>query len=153
VRLRFAVATTALVQPRLPPDALQAPARLRLLLVDDDPVLLKSLRDALETDGHVIAAMDGGKAAIVEFNAALERGEPYAVVITDLGMPYVDGRKVAAAIKVTSPATPVILLTGWGQRMMAEEETPANVDRVLAKPPKLREVREALAQLCRPPVP
>ena len=153
VRLRFAVATAAVVQPKPSLEALQVPSRLRLLLVDDDPVLLKSLRDALEADGHVIAAVEGGKAAIVEFNAALERGEPYAVVITDLGMPYVDGRKVAAAIKVTSPATPVILLTGWGQRMIAEEETPAHVDRVLAKPPKLREVREALAQLCRPPVP
>ncbi len=73
--------------------------------------------------------------------------------ITDLGMPYVDGRKVAAGIKQASPTTPVILLTGWGQRMAAEGEIPPHVDRVLAKPPKLREVREALAQLCRPQTP
>jgi PAS domain S-box-containing protein len=152
MRLRFAVAAAAPVQPKSL-EALQVPARLRLLLVDDDPVLLRSLREALETDGHVIVAVDGGKAGIAEFNAALERSEPYAAVITDLGMPYVDGRKLAAAIKLTSPATPVILLTGWGQRMIVEDEAPAHVDRVLAKPPKLREVREVLAQLCRPPVP
>jgi signal transduction histidine kinase/ActR/RegA family two-component response regulator len=152
VRLRFAVAVAALAQPMPPLEALRVPARLRLLLVDDDPVLLRSLREALETDGHVITAVEGGNAGIAEFNAALERSEPYAAVITDLGMPYLDGRKVAAAIKVTSPATPVILLTGWGQRMIAEEQTPTYVDRVLAKPPRLREVREALAQLCRPPV-
>jgi len=153
VRLRFSVATAALDPPKQSPEALQVPSRLRLLLVDDDPVLLKSLRDALEADGHVIAAMDGGKAGIAEFNAALERSEPYAAVITDLGMPYVDGRKVAAAIKLRSPATPVILLTGWGQRMIAEEPTPTHVDRVLAKPPKLREVREALSELCQPRAP
>jgi len=64
-------------------------------------------------------------------------------------MPHVDGRKVAAAVKESSPDMPVILLTGWGQRMVAEGDIPPHVDRVLAKPPKLRELRETLAQLCR----
>jgi FixJ family two-component response regulator len=41
------------------------------------------------------------------------------VVIADLGLPYVDGRKVDATIKALSAATPVILLTGWGQRFIA----------------------------------
>ena len=40
--------------------------------------------------------------------------------MTDLGMPHVDGRQVAAAIKAMSPSTPVIMLTGWGQRLVAE---------------------------------
>ena len=57
------------------------------------------------------------------FGAARERGERFDAVITDLGMPYVDGRKVAAAIKAASPETPVIMLTGWGERIVAEEET------------------------------
>jgi hypothetical protein len=39
----------------------------------------------------------------------------------------------------------VLLLTGWGQRLMADGDIPAHVDRVLGKPPKLRELREALA--------
>ncbi len=50
-------------------------------------------------------------------------------------------------VKSISPATPVILLTGWGQRLVAEGDVPAHVDKVLNKPPKLRELREALA-LC-----
>jgi CheY-like chemotaxis protein/anti-sigma regulatory factor (Ser/Thr protein kinase) len=150
VRLLFAVpgvVAAEAVQPQAPS---AAPPRLHLLLVDDDPILLKSLRDALETDGHVIVAANGGKDGIAVFRASLERGEPIDAVITDLGMPYVDGRRVAAAVKEASPATPVILLTGWGRRLAADGEIPPHVDRVLAKPPKLREVREALAQLCRP---
>jgi PAS domain S-box-containing protein len=123
--------------------------RLRLLLVDDDPLLLKSLRDALATDGHVIVTANGGEAGLSAFRASLDRGEPFAAVITDLGMPYVDGRRVAAAVKEASRATPVILLTGWGRRLVAEGDIPPHVDRVLPKPPKLREVREALALLCR----
>ena len=74
------------------------------------------------------------------------------LVITDLGMPYVDGRKVASAIKGASSSTPVILLTGWGQRLAVEGDVPEHVDRILSKPPKLRELREALVQLCAPPV-
>ncbi|OGT83673.1 MAG: hypothetical protein A3H91_10365 [Gammaproteobacteria bacterium RIFCSPLOWO2_02_FULL_61_13] len=148
MRLVFAVPIAALVEPGRSGLALKPPGRLRLLLVDDDPVLLKSLRDALEADGHVITSANGGEAGIAAFHAANKRGEKFAAVLTDLGMPYVDGRKVAAAVKEASPATPVILLTGWGQRLVADGDIPLHVDRVLAKPPKLREVREALAQLC-----
>ena len=147
VRLLFAV-PAAVQTHTAQPAALQAPSRLRLLLIDDDPMLIKSLQDTLETDGHVIVTANGGEAGISAFRASLARGEPYAAVITDLGMPYVDGRQVATAIKQTSPETPVIMLTGWGQRLVADNDIPAHVDRVLAKPPKLRELRAALARLC-----
>jgi CheY-like chemotaxis protein len=65
-------------------------------------------------------------------------------------MPYVDGRKVAAAVKAASPVTPVIMLTGWGQRLSDDHEVPQHVDCVLNKPPKLRELREALGRLSEP---
>jgi CheY-like chemotaxis protein len=65
-------------------------------------------------------------------------------------MPYVDGRKVATGVKALSPITPVILLTGWGQRLVAEGDVPPDVDRVLNKPPKLRELRSALADVASP---
>ncbi|HEV3178952.1 MAG TPA: ATP-binding protein [Steroidobacteraceae bacterium] len=147
VRLIFAaadplvLATTA--GPRLPPPL----RRLRILLVDDDPTLLQSLRDILEQDGHVVTVTDGGQKGIDAFTAALLQGTPFALVITDLGMPYVDGRKVAAAIKATSAGTPVIMLTGWGRRLLADKEIPDHVDRVLSKPPRLQEVRAAIAEL------
>jgi len=119
--------------------------RLRILVVDDDPLLLKSLRDILEGDGHDVTTANGGQNGIDDFHAALQRGAAFGVVISDLGMPYVDGRKVASAIKNLSPSTPVILLTGWGERLIAEGDVPAHVDRVLGKPPKLRQLREALS--------
>jgi CheY-like chemotaxis protein len=121
------------------------PARLKLLLVDDDPVLLKSLGDTLRDDGHEIVAANGGQAGIDAFLAAKTDGRPFAAVITDLGMPHVDGRRVSAAVKDASPETSVFMLTGWGQRLVAEDEIPPHVDRVLNKPPKLRDLREALA--------
>jgi CheY-like chemotaxis protein len=120
------------------------PRPLRILLVDDDPILLKSLRDILEADGHNVTMAHGGQEGIDACGAALRRDLAFAVVITDLGMPYVDGRQVASAIKNLSSSTPVILLTGWGQRLLAEGDVPAHVDRVLSKPPKLSQLRDAL---------
>src|SRR5271170_4021162 len=146
VRLRFPVPAANSSDGQ--PAALDAmPPRLRILSVDDDPLLIKSLRDALEADGHAVVTANGGQEGIDAFRAAEERDEHFAVVITDLGMPYVDGRKVASAIKNDSPSTPVILLTGWGQRLIAEGDIPPHVDRVLNKPPKLLELRAALADL------
>jgi PAS domain S-box-containing protein len=149
-RITFAVPDTSAdaVDPEVASQLEKLPA-LRLLVVDDDPLLIKSLRAALEDDGHTVATADGGQAGIDRFRAAQAEGEPFAVVISDLGMPHVDGRKVASAVKEASPLTPVILLTGWGQRMLAEEEVPPHVDRVLSKPPKLRELRAALLHCSR----
>ncbi|PVX36132.1 ATP-binding protein [Janthinobacterium sp. 78] len=127
------------------PDAAHAvPPRLRILVVDDDPMVLKSLRDILEIDGHDVVSADGGQAGIDCFQAAYERHEQFAVVITDLGMPHVDGRKVASAVRQCSPATPIIMLTGWGQRLAADSDYPEHVDCVLGKPPRLKELRRAL---------
>jgi CheY-like chemotaxis protein/anti-sigma regulatory factor (Ser/Thr protein kinase) len=120
------------------------PPRLRILVVDDDPQVLKSLREVLEGDGHIVTTATGGQEGIDAFQDA-QGSAQFAIVITDLGMPRVDGRRVAGAVKGTRPSTGVILLTGWGQRLATEGDVPAHVDRVLTKPPNLRELRAALA--------
>ena len=119
---------------------------MRLLIIDDDPILLRTLRDVLETDGHVVTSAADGAAGIAAFQQAHASERSFDAVITDLGMPRIDGRRVAEAIKVSSPSTPVLLLTGWGERLKSEEENPPHVDCVLSKPPKLRDLRLALAQ-------
>ena len=118
----------------------------RILIVDDDPLLLQSLRDALEIEGHEVFCSHGGQAGIDAFRASVQRKEPFPVVITDLGMPHVDGRQVAAAIKKAAPQTLVLMLTGWGQRLSETEGAPAHVDFVLSKPPNMWQLREALAR-------
>jgi signal transduction histidine kinase len=152
VALRFAVPDGTLVAAAQPAAALDAPAppRLRILVVDDDPLVLETLQRLLEADGHAVVAAQGGQAGIAAFDAARARGEMFSVVMTDLGMPQVDGRAVAAAVKQASPSTPVIMLTGWGQAPDTQGTPPRHVDRVLGKPPKLRELREVLS-LCAGP--
>ena len=143
MRLVFALPSNTI--EAMHPEVLPAmPVPLRILVVDDDPLVLKALRDTLEIDGHLVVAADGGQAGIDMFRKAVQGNTPFEVVITDLGMPYVDGSKVAAAIKEISRLTPVILLTGWGQRLVADGTPPPYVDTILSKPPRLNELRKAL---------
>jgi signal transduction histidine kinase/ActR/RegA family two-component response regulator/HAMP domain-containing protein len=127
----------------------RSPRRLRILAVDDDPLVLRAVCHALETDGHVVQPAHGGQAGIDAFRAARDDARPFALVITDLGMPHVDGRRVAAAVRAMSAETPVILLTGWGERLLAEGTTPPNIDCVVSKPPKLAELRAAILECSR----
>jgi signal transduction histidine kinase/CheY-like chemotaxis protein len=120
---------------------------LRVLVVDDDPALLESLRISLLDEGHKATTASGGQAGIDAFRAAQKSGKSFDIVITDLRMPEVDGREVVASVRRMSPATPIILLTGWGQQVATDATRPLAVDRLLGKPPRIRELRAALAEL------
>lgn len=143
VRLTFPVrrpGASAAGQPELQPAGIVS---LHILCIDDEPLIRQLLKETLELDGHRVEIADGGESGVAAFEAARGR-EPFDVVITDLGMPRVDGRQLAVLLKKESPATPVIMLTGWGTMMKADGDVPANVDCVLSKPPRVNELRQAI---------
>jgi CheY-like chemotaxis protein len=121
--------------------------RLRVLLIDDDPTLIESLRSALTDEGHKVTAANGGEAGIEAFRVAQVSGMPFDIVITDLAMPDVDGRQVVTSLRQLSPATPIVLLTGWQFQVTRDEQRALKVDRLLGKPPRIRELRAALIEL------
>jgi signal transduction histidine kinase/ActR/RegA family two-component response regulator len=135
---------------RVAADLHTAPPRpaqtFRILVIDDDERVLNAMDRILKADGHSVTLAGGGQAGIDAFATAAQQGEPFDFVISDLGMPYVDGRKVAAAVKATSPGTPVLMVTGWGNGLHADSQLPAHVDRVLNKPTRVDELRRALAE-------
>jgi YesN/AraC family two-component response regulator len=93
-----------------------------------------------------VVLTDNGQSGLDEFRIASERHRPFDLVITDLGMPYLDGRQVAKTIKLESPGTPVLMLTGWGAFMKEDGSGPEEVDGILSKPPRSREIREMLSK-------
>ena len=144
MRLLFPVREQGVTPPTAMDLACSGPPPMRILLIDDDPFVLDSMLVVLELDGHTITTAEGGQAGIQIFREARESDTPFAVVITDLGMPNIDGGQVARAIKEISPSTPIILLTGWGRRLDHERDAPSHVDFILAKPPELDDLRNTL---------
>jgi signal transduction histidine kinase/CheY-like chemotaxis protein len=128
-------------QPPRPDEA------VRVLLVDDDPRLLTVLSDVLRSEGHAITTAATGEEALAMFDPGA-----HDVVITDLGMPKMNGWEVAQRIKTRSPATAVFILTGWGEGVSAHESMQF-VDRVIAKPVSAEALLEQLAGLTRSRIP
>jgi CheY-like chemotaxis protein len=117
---------------------------MQILCIDDETLLRELLKEMLERDGHEVVLTDSGQSGLDEFRHASERHRPFDLVITDLGMPYLDGRQVARTIKGQSPGTPVVMLTGWGAFMKEDGTGPQEVDGILSKPPRSRELREMI---------
>ena len=89
------------------PAAPASGAGVRVLVVDDEPMVRTVTTKLLRLRGHDVRDVDGGPAALA---ALAEAG--FDVVVTDLSMPDMSGRELAAAVRQRHPGLPVLLLTG-----------------------------------------
>ena len=124
------------------PSAPMATTRLltgrRVVLVDDQEEVRGSIGEMVRAMGHEVTAVDCGEAAV-----ALAGRQQIDAVITDLGMPGMNGLVVAQRFRVLMPRVPVVLLTGWG--LEPDAIRPANVVFVLGKPVTMKSLSDALA--------
>lgn len=123
---------------------------LRVLCIDDDEQILQSMKDLLAHFGHWVGVAPGGNSGMEMFRTAIQKGEPFDVVITDMNMPEVNGYVVAQMIKAESPHTPVILMTGASNTMRDSGALSASVDVVVHKPPHFQELNALLLRLAKP---
>jgi signal transduction histidine kinase len=147
LRLVFPICEQAEPPPRPEPAALQPSRPLHILCIDDEPGVRELLHDWLEHDHHKVSVAPGGREGLDLFRSSLRGGDPFEVVITDLGMPDMDGYHVARAIKAASPRTPILMLTGWGAMIKDGGESAPEVDAVLSKPPRMGELNRLLRRL------
>ena len=133
-------------------EPVSAPAKrsLRVLCIDDERLVLESVKACLAYLKHQVRVASGGKAGVELFCTARMNHEPYDVVITDLTMPDIDGYEVARQIKATSPDTPVIIMSGLGAIATEIGLRPAEVDAVINKPPRLQQLDDLLLRMVRP---
>ena len=121
-----------------------APNKLRILLVDDDFEVSEALAMLLRRDGHVVSCALSGQEALDH----LATDPVVDVVLTDLGMPDVNGWTVARTAKDKCPERPVGLVTGWGDdEELAHAVKRGAVDFVLTKPIDRRTLSAALARV------
>ncbi|HEY3915496.1 MAG TPA: ATP-binding protein [Verrucomicrobiae bacterium] len=147
IRLIFPVRERLTPAMKLQPEKAEPCRSLRILCIDDEPELRQLMHDVLEVHNHKVSVAPGGREGLEMFRSHMRGLEPYEVVITDLGMPEMDGHHLARAIKLESPKTPIIMLTGWGTIMKAEGETAPEVDAVLSKPPRIQELNNILSKV------
>src|SRR5436305_13297902 len=115
-----------------------------ILLVDDDPDLLKLISLRLTSAGYSVRTADSGETAL----AALAVSRP-AAVITDLKMPGIDGLTLFDAIHRQHPALPVIILTAHGTIPDAVSATQRGVFGFLTKPFDSQELLQKVANAVR----
>jgi signal transduction histidine kinase/CheY-like chemotaxis protein len=147
VRLIFPIRERAISSARLQPARPEPCRSLRILCIDDEPELRQLMHDLLEAHHHKVTVAPGGREGVEIFRSGLRGRQPFEIVITDLGMPDMDGHHVARAIKAESPHTPIIMLTGWGTIMKTEGESAPEVDAVLSKPPRMQELNNLILQM------
>jgi two-component system, OmpR family, KDP operon response regulator KdpE len=106
-----------------------------ILLVDDEPVVLRALRVALEAQDYAVAAVLTGEDALARItNGAFD------LVLLDLGLPGVDGFEVIRRVRVLYPALPIIVLSAQGEDAVKVEALDLGADDYVSKPFSVREL-------------
>ena len=126
------------------PEAPRAGRKGKILVIDDEVSVLEIVAEVLSGYGHTVTVAPGGREGLLSFSAG-----NYDLVMTDLGMPDMNGWDVLRAVKAARPAIPVLVLTGWGDT--TEAPSGLRPDGVLTKPFDLTRLANAVSDaLARP---
>ena len=106
-----------------------------ILLVDDDPLILKALKPALEQDGYRVTTADNGESAV-----EMMESRHFDILMTDLVMDTIDGIGVLKKAKTSNPEMMSIILTGFGDIQSAIEALRLGADDYLMKPSEIDEI-------------
>jgi CheY-like chemotaxis protein len=147
VRLAFPVRQKPPVVVHGAGPAAQPKRSLRILCVDDEELVRQLLQDCLTQFNHMVATVADGEEALKQLRSARESRQPFHIVVTDLGMPNMDGHQLARAIRAETPKMPIVMMTGWGSMMKEDGETAPDVDALIGKPPQLQELNSLLLRL------
>jgi DNA-binding NtrC family response regulator len=115
----------------------------RILLLDDEPLILKGLTDQLQSHGCEVISFSNAASAL----AALEAGVKTDLIITDVSMPGIDGMAFLQAARRLVPAVPVIVLTGYADMeptFGSKSQATVVLRKPLAEEALLAEVAKAL---------
>lgn len=101
---------------------------MRILIAEDDELMLRTLEFRLKKDGHDVTLARDGRDALQKVEQLLPD-----LVISDIMMPYCSGLEIVAAVKETRQ-TPIIILSAMGQEDIVLEAFRLGADDFLTKP-------------------
>ncbi len=122
---------------------------VEVFLFEDDDGIRASLEEILRARGCVVHAFGDPETGLesVENSLKKDKNTKKKVVITDLGMPAVNGFEIARKTKMLDRKIPVIMLTGWGSFIEASHASLHGVDRIIPKPVRSDELIGILLEL------
>jgi len=123
-------------------DPVERSRRLRILWVEDDPLVRVVVTEQLSRQGHTVQSAANGLEGLDTFMSGR-----FDLVITDRAMPEMGGDQLATTIRQIAPKKPIIMLTGFGDLMDAKGEQPPAVDAVISKPVTMESLASAIKQV------
>jgi CheY-like chemotaxis protein len=144
IRISFPlVNASAEAEPSRTAPAQMAPLLpLRILVVDDEPMMTRAVMRMLKPTGHVVSMAGSGEEALEKLAE-----QPFDVVVSDMGMGAgMNGWDLADAVRDRWPGVRFLLATGWGAAINPGEARTRGVQAVLSKPYQLVDLSRALAK-------
>jgi EAL domain-containing protein (putative c-di-GMP-specific phosphodiesterase class I) len=126
----------------LPPNSHQAPGSV--LLVDDDPTVLRSVGRALKKCGYELTTASNGQDAV-----RMVRDGDFDVVVSDIAMPGMNGIQFLREVRAHDVHVPVVLMTGAPAVSTAVQALELGAFRYLTKPVGVRDVARVIDKACR----
>jgi len=111
------------------------------MILDDEPIVCKRLKPALEKQGYDVETFTNSSEAMDRIKTI-----EYDIIITDLKMKGIDGMELLSEAKRRSPRTEVIVITGFATMETARESFHKGVFDFIAKPFKLSEIQEVVSK-------
>ena len=110
--------------------------KLRIMVVDDENIVGKRLKPALEKIGDIVETFENAQKALERFDE-----QPFDIVVTDVRMDEIDGIEVLERILAKSDKTKVIIVTGYATVEVAREAMTKGAFDFIAKPFKPNDLR------------
>lgn len=117
---------------------------LSVMLVDDEAIVCKRLKTALEKYGYAVDTYQSGAPAIEQL-----KKQQYDIVVTDIRMDDVDGLDVLEAARGSSPRTKIIMITGYATAEVAREAQAKGAFAFIAKPFRPKDLQKLLEKAAR----
>ncbi len=119
----------------------------RILVVDDEAKMLRVLELQLQTAGFQVTKAESAEAGVKLFDAAVSDGKPFALVMTDLRLPGMDGLGFLEEVRKRDGAPPVVVMTAFGTIETAVQAMKAGASDYLLKPFSLEDMMITLEKV------
>lgn len=119
--------------------------RLRIMVADDEEVILEACQRILRQAGYEVSTAINGLAAL-----GLLRDNDFDLVVLDIKMPLMDGMQLMEVISREKPGLPVVVITGYDTAETSDEALKAGASDFLAKPFSPKELRRTIEGVLNP---